>query len=79
MKKVWIPVVIIAILVGAYFVSSAVFEGQAQKNLAALKAKGFPVTPGDLVEKYGSGVNPTGTMLNEAATQIDKKLRTSLA
>jgi hypothetical protein len=77
-KKVWIPLIIIAVLVGAYVSASAVFEGKARQELAALKAKGFPVTPADLAARYGSGENATGRLLNDAAAQIDKKLRQSL-
>ena len=78
-KKIWIPLVIVAVLVGAYVSASAVFEGKARQELAALKAKGFPVTPADLAARYGSGVNPTGRMLNDAAAQIDRKPRLTIA
>jgi len=79
LKKVWVPLIIIAVLVGAYFVSSAVFEGRAKQELAAIKAKGFPTTPADLAGLYGEGENATGRMLNEAASRIDKDLRMRLA
>jgi hypothetical protein len=78
-KAVKVLVVVVAVLVGAYFSASAVFEGKARQELAALKAKGFPMTPADLAARYGSGENATGKMLNAAAAQIDKKLRGRLA
>jgi hypothetical protein len=79
LKKVWIPLIIIAVLAGAYFVSSAVFEGKARQELAAIKANGFPTTPAALAARYGEGENATGKMLNAAAAQIDKKLRRYLS
>lgn len=79
MKAVRVLVVVIVVLAGAYFSASAVFGGKARQELAALKAKGFPVTPADLAARYGSGKNATGEMLNAAAAQIDKKLRGHLS
>jgi hypothetical protein len=78
-KKVVIPLVVILVLVGAYFGASAVFEGKARQELAALKSEGFPTTPADLAALYGEGENPTGRMLNQAGALIDKNLRAQLA
>jgi len=77
-KVVVVVIVVVAVLVGVYFGVSAVFEGKAKQEFAALKARGLPVTPAELATRYGEGENPTGRMLNSVAANIGEDLRRKL-
>jgi hypothetical protein len=72
MKKFLAPLVIIAVLVGAYFLTAGIIEVRMKSARAALRADRDPAQPSDIEPMFATGSTETAEILKQAATYFDR-------
>lgn len=73
MKKVWIPLAVVAVLVGAYLVADVAFRGQARRAEAAYLADGHTLDTVSLARMFESGSSAAAdTWLAAAALMTEQ-------
>jgi hypothetical protein len=70
MKKVWVLLVIVGILVGAYLVANSVLDARVRTATAAMKAAGHPTTAEDLDPAFSAGSESTAKVIDAAAALL---------
>jgi len=71
MKKLWIPLLIVAALVGAYLVVNSRLDARARAAVAAMKAAGHPMTAEDLDPVFNAGSESTAKVVEAAAAMLN--------
>jgi hypothetical protein len=73
MKRLWILLLIIAVLVGAYLIVNSRLDTRARAAVAALKAAGHPTTVEDMEPAFDTGSESTANVLKTAAGLLTKE------
>jgi hypothetical protein len=79
MKRLWIPLLVVAVMVGAYILSIAVLDARVRAEAAAYRAAGHPVTTADIAPRFGTGDTLTAQLLDSAAACFEKQEAMRLA
>jgi hypothetical protein len=79
MRKFWIPLIIVAVLVGVYLALAAVWGGKAKAARAAWTEAGHPLTIEELDAAYTGGSESTAAVVREAAGLVTDQDRQKLA
>lgn len=70
MKKLWVPLLIVAALVGAYLIINSRLDARARAAVAALKAAGHPTSVEDLDPAFSAGSESTAEVVEAAAAML---------
>jgi len=74
-KKLWIPLAIVLVLVAAWFIPIAVFDARISRAKAALRADGNPAELAELAPMFAAGDKSSAAVLDSAGACFDKQDR----